>query len=236
MIAIFIICIFAVVFLYIGVPWLYGRCLRLLLRRKAIRAKALVLTFDDGPGTRLTPVLLDILAENNVKATFFLLGNNIQGREAIVRQIAAGGHEICSHGYKHIHYWKVSPFQALTDIKKGWEAIDSAMRTQKTKYPFRPPYGKLNLVCLLYLLFRNVPIIYWTIDVRDTWAPRHHRTDRTASLVKKDGGAVTLAHDFDRSNSDVDDMVIKSIRSTLRAAKELGLRTLTVSQLLNDKK
>jgi peptidoglycan/xylan/chitin deacetylase (PgdA/CDA1 family) len=206
----------------------------LLLRRKAIRAKALVLTFDDGPGTKLTPILLDMLAENNVKATFFLLGKNIQGRETIVRQIAACGHEICSHGYKHIHYWKVSPFQALTDVKKGWEAIDSALRTQKTKYPFRPPYGKLNLVCLLYLLFHNVPIIYWTIDVMDTWASHRHRMGRTASLVKKDGGAVTLAHDFDRSNSAVDDMVIKSICSTLRAAKELGLRTLTVSQLLNE--
>jgi peptidoglycan/xylan/chitin deacetylase (PgdA/CDA1 family) len=236
MIDISIICIFAVVFLYIGVPWLYGRCLRLLLRRKAIRAKALVLTFDDGPGTRLTPIILDILAENNVKATFFLLCRNIAGREDIVRRIAEQGHEICSHSYDHLHHWKVSPVRAIRDIKRGWQAIDNVLGTQGRTYPFRPPYGKLNPVSLLYVWAKKAPIVYWSLDVGDTWPPGSRDKSRAASLVEKAGGAVVLAHDFDRSDSTVDDMVIKSIRSTLRAAKELGLRTLTVSQLLNDKK
>lgn len=61
------------------------------------------MTFDDGPGSSLTPSILSILAESKAKATFFPLGRNIAGREAIVGQIAQQGHDICSHGYDHLH-------------------------------------------------------------------------------------------------------------------------------------
>ena len=226
-------CILAGIFLYFGLPWIHGRLLRLLLKHKVAKADALILTFDDGPSSRLTPAILEILSEYNAKATFFLLGEHIQGREAIVRQIVASGHEICSHGYKHIHYWRVSPFRALADIRRGWQAINTVLGTQKDRYPFRPPHGKLNHVCLLYLLLRNVPIVYWSIDVGDTWAPEQRDVGRTASLIKKAGGAVTLAHDFDRSDDSVDNMIIDSIRSALMTARESGLHTLTISQLLN---
>ncbi|TFG90321.1 MAG: polysaccharide deacetylase family protein, partial [Candidatus Atribacteria bacterium] len=78
-------------------PWIYGQLARRLLERRAIELESLVLTFDDGPGSSLTPAILNILAESKAKATFFLLGRNIAGREAIVRQIAEQGHDICSH-------------------------------------------------------------------------------------------------------------------------------------------
>lgn len=226
-------CIFTCIFLYFGVPWLHGMYSRWQLKRQAIDAKALVLTFDDGPGSRLTPLVLKILAENNAKATFFLLGKNVAGHQSIVRQIIAGGHEVCSHGYKHMHYWMVSPFRALSDVKRGWHAIDAALGNDKRgKYPFRPPYGKLNLVCLVYLLLHRAPIIYWSLDVGDTWPSSRRDKNRAASLIRKTGGAVTLAHDFDRSNDGVDSMVTDSIRLALASARQCGLCTLTVSQLL----
>ena len=157
------------VFLYIGVPWIYGHWLRLLLKLRAAKLRSLVLTFDGGPSNRSTRAILGLLAENNTKATFFLLGKHISGREDIVRQIAEQGHEICSHGYDHLNYWKVNCLRALDDIRRGWQAIDMALGTKRRTYPFRPPYGKLNIVCLLYLLIHRVPIIYWTLDVGDTW-------------------------------------------------------------------
>lgn len=221
------------VFLYVGVPWLYGRFARMLLKRKARKNNALVLTFDDGPGYRLTPAILNVLGENNARATFFLLGRNIEGREAIARQLAAGGHEICSHGYDHVHQWKVSPFRALSDIKRGWKAIDDALGTERHKYPFRPPNGKLNIVCLLYLLFLQVPIVYWSEDSGDTWSVKP-QTDRVALTAGKAGGAVSLAHDFDRSDDKTDRFVLESTRAALAMAQERDMCILTVSQLLND--
>ena len=190
------------------------------------------MTFDDGPGNRLTLLILDVLARHNAKATFFLAGRNIAGREDIVRQIAASGHEICSHGYAHLHQWKVSPIRAIKDINRGWQAIDNALGTNRGKYAFRPPHGKLNLACLIYLLLCRVPIVYWSLNVGDTWPPACRDQNRIASVIEKVGGAVTLAHDFDRSDSSADDMVIESTRLGLNAAAKAGVKVFTVSQLL----
>lgn len=222
----------SIIFLYIGVPLIYGRCSRMLLKRKAIKSRALVLTFDDGPGSRLTPEILALLAASNAKATFFLLGRNIVGRESIVRQIAASGHEICSHGYDHLNYLKVSPFHAVSDIKRGWLAIDEALGKRASIYPFRPPYGKLNLVCLLYLLLRRVPIIYWTVVCGDTWPVEKRDSRRSALLIAKAGGAVVLAHDFDRTNDDTNKMVLDSFRLSLSMANDKGMKVVTLSELV----
>lgn len=223
------------VFLYMGVPFIHGRVARLMLKRRAVESNAIVLTFDDGPGSRLTPALLSILAESNAKATFFLLGRNIAGREEIVRQIAEQGHEICSHGYDHIHYWKVSPFRALSDIRRGWKAIDAVLGIKRQKYPFRPPNGKLNIICLLYLLVRQVPIIYWSVDSGDTWESKPD-IRRVALVAKKAGGAVSLAHDFDRCDDSMDQLILESTRSALRMAEKKDMLVLTVSELFDGSK
>lgn len=205
----------------------------MLLGQKAAKVRTLVLTFDDGPGDRLTPAILDVLVKNNAKATFFLLGRNITGREQIVRQIAAQGHEICSHGYDHLHHWKVSPVRALIDIKRGWQAIDKALGSNQGVYPFRPPYGRLNLPCLLYLLIAKAPIIYWTVVSGDTY-PREKRDSKKGALeARKAGGAVLLAHDNDRINPDTESMVLESVRSALAMADEAGMKLVTISQLLD---
>ncbi len=224
--------VLGLIFLYVGVPWIYGQLARKLLERRAKECQALVLTFDDGPGSSLTPAILNILAEYKAKATFFVLGRNIAGREAIVRQIAEQGHDICSHGYDHLNSLKVSPFRVLSDIKRGWEAIDAALGTMRNKYPFRPPNGKLNIICLLYLLVRQVPIVYWSIDSGDTWRQQPDSL-RVALLAEKTGGAVSLAHDFDRSNENTSRFVVESVRAALAMAADRGMRVMTVSELLD---
>lgn len=204
-----------------------------MLKQKAKKSNALVLTFDDGPGNKLTPRILDLLDEYNVKATFFLLGKNIPGREQIVRQIAAGGHEICSHGYDHLHHWKSSPFAAIKDIKKGWQVIDNALGTNRGKYPFRPPCGKLNLFSMLYLCCRKIPICYWSLDIGDTWID--YKTDNRdiGALIKKSGGAILLAHDFDRCDDSFDEIVHNKISSALATSKTEGMPVITFSKLVN---
>jgi peptidoglycan/xylan/chitin deacetylase (PgdA/CDA1 family) len=227
--------VFLLGFIYGGVPLIHGQIARLVLRNKTAKSKAVVLTFDDGPGSRLTPEIMKILDEYNVKASFFPLGRNIEGREEIIREAAKRGHEICSHGYEHMSYLKVSPFKALSDIKRGWEAVDTALGCERGKYPFRPPNGRLNIICLLYLLFRNVPVVYWLADSGDTWQTKPDGR-WVAGIAKKNGGTVSLAHDFDRRDLSTEKYILESTRYTLAAAKENGMKILTVSELLNDTK
>jgi peptidoglycan/xylan/chitin deacetylase (PgdA/CDA1 family) len=221
-------------FLYVGIPFIYGRFARLALKRKVEKSNALVLTFDDGPGTRLTAKILKILAEYDAKATFFVLGRNISGREAIVRQIAAAGHEIGTHGYEHLHYWRTLPFRGLRSINHGERVIDTVLGNGAGRgvYPFRPPYGKLDFICLLYLWIRRVPIVYWTLDMGDTWSSNKQDSQRIAALAKESGGAVVLAHDFDRPNDEIHSLVLESVRMVLAMAKERNMRIMTCSQLM----
>jgi len=225
-------CGLAIVFLYVGIPFIYGRCLRAIIRNRVLRSRAVIITFDDGPGNRLTPAILDLLAEYDVKASFFLTGCCIAGKESIVKRIADEGHEICSHGYGHLHHWKVSPFRSLSDIKRGWQAIDAALGTQEGVYPFRPPYGRLNLVSMLYLWLKKVPIIFWTIDSGDTW-PHEKRDIQRASVVARNaGGSLILAHDNDRVNPDTEAFVLASLNATLAMTEENGMQVFSVSELL----
>lgn len=224
--------VFCAVFLYAGVPFLYGRCARILLKREVRKSNSLVLTFDDGPSSRLTPAILSILSEHGAKATFFLLGRNVAGHQQIVRQIFDQGHEICSHGYDHLDYLKISPMRTIKDIKQGWQAIDAALDINRSKYTFRPPRGKLNIVSLLYLLFCRVPIVYWSVDLGDTWMETIDPA-RIAHLAKEAGGAVSLAHDFDRSDDTADSLILESVRSALTMARQTGMQVLTCSQLFS---
>jgi peptidoglycan/xylan/chitin deacetylase (PgdA/CDA1 family) len=225
-----------VIFIYVCIPLLYRRCSQILLKREATKAGALVLTFDDGPSSRLTLAIMKLLAEYNAKATFFLLGKNIAGRENIVRQLAKEGHQICSHGYDHLNHLKVSPMRVISDIRRGWQAIDTTIGVQGGTYPFRPPYGKMNLVSLFYLWAKKVPIIFWTVNSGDTWPTGKREVHKAAVSTRIDGGAIVLAHDFDRSSNETSNYVLESLRLSLVAAKESGMRICTVSQLIGQKK
>lgn len=199
--------------------------------KKASDTNALVLTFDDGPGRNLTPEILDKLSEYDAKATFFLLGRNIVGRENVVKQIAENGHEICSHSYSHLNHWKVSPLRAISDIENGWEAINKALGRDDAFYPFRPPFGKLSLISLIYLLRKKVPICYWTQVSGDTWQLSRHYLNKGLMQARKRGGSVFLMHDFDRTDESINERVIKSLDTILQLARQTDMKIMTFSEL-----
>ncbi|MCL5280979.1 MAG: polysaccharide deacetylase family protein [Planctomycetes bacterium] len=216
---------------YFGIPYAYGRWKRRQLHRLAVKQNCVVLTLDDGPGGRLTAAVLQLLAARGVKATFFLLGCRVRENEDLVRRIRAQGHEIGSHTYDHLHPWKVAPWRSLSDIRRGFRAIDDALGTQAGRYVFRPPYGKLNLLTMLYLFARRIPIAFWTVDCRDTWGKRAAVKPNVAQWFRAARGGVVLAHDFDREGDAMHQYVLHTLRSTLSVAEECGLMLSTFSQL-----
>lgn len=220
-----------ILILYIQLPWIIGRILLFQQRAKAVHSKCIYLTFDDGPGSRLTPKILKILEENSIKATFFLLGRNIVERESLVKTIVNHGHLIASHSHSHYHAWKDLPWKAVSDIKQGWKIINNVISTENKKFPYRPPYGKMNLLSLLYLLWHRTPIIFWTVDSLDTRLNNKQNVDYAAQKIKQEKGGIVLFHDFDRTNNQTDEYVLESLNCIIKTAKEMGLNFSVIDNL-----
>lgn len=122
----------------------------------------LALTFDDGPHPVYTVQLLDGLRERGVKATFFLIGKNIQGREDIVRQMEEDGHLIGNHTWSHVKLTDLDALEACQEITKTSELVKSI--TGKNTEFIRPPFGSWDDT--LECGFDMFPVL-WSVDPLD---------------------------------------------------------------------
>jgi len=217
--------------LYAPLPWLYGRVVRIRQKAQSVSRRQLFLTFDDGPGSRLTTRILAILKEHDVRATFFVLGRNIMGREKILELIAQEGHLLASHSYNHLHAWKVLPWRSVADVRRGFEAMDRTLLGKARAGAFRPPNGKLNLFTVLYLLLQSVRLVYWTVDSGDTWPLSKRNVAYAAERIKSDGGGIVLFHDFDRTTDRTDEYVLGSLKEVLKTGKDMRLSFACINQL-----
>lgn len=136
-------------------PWLYPA----LIWKKKPGKKALYLTFDDGPVPDATGWILHILAERNIKATFFCVGDNIRKYPEIFNRLINEGHSIGNHTYNHLNGWKCSMHEYGENVNK----CDEQLRKKGIKSSlFRPPYGKIKNKQIKGLE-RNFQIIMWDV-------------------------------------------------------------------------
>ena len=155
---------------------------RLQARCRAL--KAIVLTYDDGPGTILTERLLDLLSRRGVKASFFVLGRNAAARPEIVRRLVAEGHEVGSHTQEHSNAWKTDPFTAARDLARG---IGTASALGADAAPLPSPLWKAHARRVGRRRPPRSPI--WLVDRRQPRQlgappdPRGARRDRGAGAA-----------------------------------------------------
>jgi peptidoglycan/xylan/chitin deacetylase (PgdA/CDA1 family) len=196
------------------------------LNRRCRRNRAIVLTYDDGPGSRLTRSVVDLLGSYDARATFFLLGRRIEeGREAVELAHRAG-HDLGVHTFDHGHAWKLSSRAAIEDIDRGYEAAAAWVPPDGL---FRPPHGKVSLATWRAVRKRGARICWWTVDSGDTW-PTLPPVERSAELILRAGGGVVLMHDFDRE-PERDVFVLKTTERLLEVARKEGYRVMTLSEL-----
>ena len=131
----------------------------------------LALTFDDGPLAKNTPQVLSILKKNNIKATFFLLGENMYGNEKIIKQIIADGHEIGLHTYSHPNFYKCSEEEIRKEIDMNLDLLQK-IANYKPKI-IRPPYGIVTKSFLKIAQQKKLTIISWSNDSLD-WKKGHN--------------------------------------------------------------
>src|SRR3712207_647939 len=104
--------------------------------------EAIVLTFDDGPDEDATPGVLDALDAAGARATFFLVGEQIERHPALARELVERGHDLQLHGYGHEAHDRLSPDAAWRDLERGAGAFREVAALEPSFY--RPPYGRFS--------------------------------------------------------------------------------------------
>jgi peptidoglycan/xylan/chitin deacetylase (PgdA/CDA1 family) len=200
------------------------------LRRRCAGSGQLVLSYDDGPGMRLTPKLLDTLAAGGARATFFPLGSRAPGGCAVLDRAAAAGHELGCHGYDHVNAIDCPPGCAERDIELGYRAL---ARWVEPRGLFRPPYGKLSSASWRALRRRGAPLAWWTVDSGDTRLARPS-VDPVVAAVARAGGGVVLMHDFDRDppEPERERFLLELTTALLALARERRWTVSTLGELL----
>lgn len=153
-------------------------------------SRKIALTFDDGPG-EATPSILDMLRKANIRATFFLCGQNVERYPDLARRIAEEGHEIGNHTYSHPRLLGRTPGKIAREIELTQNII--AHRTGRTPTLFRPPYGLRWFGLFPVLRRNNLTSVMWSVNSRD-WKRPH--TEIAQQVIKETRpGAVILFHD-----------------------------------------
>lgn len=152
------------------------------------------ITFDDGPNPEYTVELLEGLQKRGVKATFFVLGAEVEKYPDIVKKIDDGGHLIGVHSYEHVNFGQIGDEAAIEQIEKTQDAIHNV--TGKYAGYIRPPYG-----CWKKSLDVEVPLIevLWDIDPLD-WATKDADTVVQRILKGVPEGSIILLHDASQSS------------------------------------
>ncbi|MCA8950609.1 MAG: polysaccharide deacetylase family protein [Planctomycetes bacterium] len=186
--------------LYVGLPRLLLEANRRRLRTICRERRVIALSFDDGPGRELTPRVVERLVTAGVPATFFVLGRNARAHPEQFALLAERGFEIGTHGDEHVHHLRIAPWRAIRDTRDAWRILQARLGLDPTQLPFRPTYGKLNLISWLWVRSQGAPIAMWTHDSWDTRPDIDRGRERLIEELRTSGGGVVLLHDFDRDS------------------------------------
>lgn len=154
------------------------------------------LTFDDGPHPTLTPELLDILKQNHVKATFFMIGQNVRRFPDIVRRVEAEGHAIGNHSDTHPHLTQLDVPGIEGEVDRCESSLEAALGHKVGL--FRPPYGDHNAIVRGVLFDRGFDLdVTWNVDSED-WKSLDRRVivPKVINDVTAAGHGIVLMHDI----------------------------------------
>jgi peptidoglycan-N-acetylglucosamine deacetylase len=160
-----------------------------------ISGRDYALTFDDGPHPKGTPAVLEILAQREVPATFFLVGEQVRRNPSLAREILDAGHRIGLHCDRHRNLLRLAPAQVRADLDRAQQTIEQVTGAAIELY--RPPYGVLNGTALRVARGRGWRTLLWSHWGRD-WEARATPQSITAEVTNGVGqGSVLLLHDAD---------------------------------------
>ena len=179
--------------------------------------KCVALTFDDGPSPN-TDRILKVLADNDAKATFFVVGTMAEIRQEQIRAEHEAGMQIGSHTYDHDYLTKLDP----DGIKETMDKLDDVVRsvTGEGTTVMRPPGGLYNDTVQATL---DKPMIIWDVDTLD-WKTRDAESTYNAVMNEVKDGSIILMHDLYEATAEAAERIIPALA-------EMGYKMVTVSEL-----
>jgi peptidoglycan-N-acetylglucosamine deacetylase len=201
----------------------------------------IALTFDDGPDPHVTPQILDTLREHHLKATFFVVGSQVEKNPGLLRRIVQEGHTIGNHTYDHADMSRLSPGQMRSELQSTQKAVDDALGYHYRLALMRPPYGEPYFDGSGALpAFRRVvrqqqtfPVV-WTIDTQDyvmAGRPRgivRNVVSQDDAGRRQDRDEVILMHDIHPQDAQALPAIIDRYEGS-------GRKFVGVDELLRDK-
>ena len=179
------------------------------------------LTFDDGPRTAVTSRILDSLEANGARATFFMLGSNVNANAGVIKRMVEQGCEVANHTHDHKYISKLSADGIVSQVGSTNQKIQAVCGVSPVL--MRPPGGYIDAHSLSVLGSMGMPAIMWSIDTRD-WQHRNaQRTIDTVLSQVKDGDVI-LMHDIYATTADAAVVLIPELTAR-------GYQLVTVSEL-----
>jgi peptidoglycan/xylan/chitin deacetylase (PgdA/CDA1 family) len=189
-----------------------------------LEVKCIALTFDDGPGP-YTAKLLDMLAARHAKATFFLIGGNIRGREAVVRRELAEGHAVGDHTWSHPSLPTLSDGAIRSQLTRTLGEIRRA--TGRGTALMRPPYGATNRRVAVVTHRMGLAQILWSVDTND-WLDRDSAIVAHRAVSWARPGGIILMHDIHPTT-------VNAVPKILAGLARRGFTFVTVPELFGDR-
>lgn len=220
--------ILSLVLFYIIIPNIYYRILSgKIIKKASSNGKSIILTFDDGPDPKYTPELLNVLRENNVKCTFFVLAEKAKKYPDLIKEISNEGHYIGLHSLKHSNAIFRSPIQTKKDISESIEILTNL--GIKVDY-HRPPWGMFNPFTFYYAKKHNIKVVLWSIHAFDwsKWVTVDYIQQKLINKVKP--GDIILLHDS-RGAKNAPKKTIKALESIIPILKNNGYNFILAKNL-----
>lgn len=189
------------------------------------KVKCVALTFDDGPGPYTTK-LLGYLKAKQARATFFMLGQQVDTYPRVAKAVAKAGHEIGVHTWDHRSLSKLSAAQIDSELKSTIDIIRDDTGTTPTL--LRPPYGAMNTLVRTEAKKYGLAVILWNVDTLD-WKTRS--TPKTVAAALKDTrrGSIILVHDIHKTT-------VAAVPDIIDGLRAKGYTFVTVTELIGDPK
>ena len=189
-------------------------------------ARAVAITFDDGPNPTYTPQILNLLAKHDAHATCFVVGNIATHYSALVRRTARSGNEVANHGWSHARMTDLSGEKLHSDIEHGAIAISQITGQKPTS--FRPPYGCFNETVVEIANSLGETVVLWTYSTSD-WMIPQPRVILRRVLRHLRPGAIILLHDGGGPRRNT----VRALAMILLELHQQGYRAVTVRDLMH---